>query len=281
MPDDKPKPDKYEAQLAAAVAYLRGNVKWSLVAFGAIGTTLLAGSQLSNLGQFQFDEPRLWWALFFAALALGAASFAVHSAQSVTYAGHVEYSTLAASDRAFVENNRPILEGFADIDALRETYQQCIDKRYLDLRTPGTAPAVLESNETWYAYLDSMHDKVLAYIRYNRIRLQVDRSRKQLTGASIIAAIGLVGFAWAANPAKETPTVLLQAPISEARLALTQAGKETLKPVLGAACTALDQIAVIVLNVTTAGSEVVTAKTKDCPLARFTLNDKLGNLVPP
>jgi hypothetical protein len=94
----------------------------------------------------------------------------------------------------------------------------------------------------------------------------------------MVAAIGLVGFAWAANPQVEQPIVVLKAPASEARLALTVAGKTALAPVLGASCVAIDRIDVIVLTVTTAGSEVVSAKTKDCPVARFTLTDALGKL---
>jgi len=280
MADDKsPKPDKYEIQLTQAVDYLRGNVKWSLVAFGAIGTTLLAGSQLSNLGRFQIDEPRLWAAVLFAVLALGAASYAVRTAQAVAYTGHVEYSQLTQSDYDFIENNRPILEGFDSVAALRETYQRIIAQRYRALMTPGTPATVLESNEHWYAYLDSMNDKILAYIRYNRIRLQVDRSRTELTAASIVAAIGLVGFAWAANPAKDNPTILLKSPASEAALTLTEAGRTTLAPVLGKACTAQSHIEVIVLNVTATSTEVLSLKTKDCPLVRFTMNDALGKLA--
>jgi hypothetical protein len=53
-----PTPDQYETNVAQAVEYLRGNVKWTLIAFGAIGTTLLAGYnyqilvglKLTNLG---------------------------------------------------------------------------------------------------------------------------------------------------------------------------------------------------------------------------------------
>lgn len=279
MADDSAKPDKYEVQLSQAVEYLRGNVKWSLLAFGAIGTTLLAGSQLSSLGKFDVHEPRLWAAVMFAILALGAASYAVRSAQAVAYTGHVEYAQLDESDLAYVNNNKPILEGFDSVAALRQTYEACITKRYHDLLTPGTEPLVLESNEKWYAYLDSMHDKILAYVRYNRIRRQADRSRSQLTAASIAAATGLVGFAWAANPEKAATAVVVSAPISEAQVELNDAGRKALTPLLGESCTKLPRISVLVLNVAATGAEVVTLKSADCASGRFSLTEALGKFV--
>jgi hypothetical protein len=277
--DNNAHPDKYEAQLTQAVDYLRGNVKWTLLAFGAIGTTLLAGSQLSSLGKFQVDDPRLWAAFFFAALALGAASYAVRSALAVAYAGRVEFSHLEAADFAFIADNKPILEGYADVDALRDAYNKIIAKRKRDLMTSGTTEKVLASNQHWYEYLDALCDKVLAYIRYNRIWRQVKRSRSELTVASAVAAIALVGFAWAANPGPETQTVVLQSPASPAKLTLSAAGKVALTPLLGAKCVALPAVDVLLLNVTTAGSEVVTVAGKDCPLARFTLTSTMGRFA--
>ncbi|MBI3704950.1 MAG: hypothetical protein HY244_14150 [Rhizobiales bacterium] len=273
------KSDKYATRLTLAVEHLRGNVKWTLVAFGAIGTTLLAGSQLSNLGKFNYDEPRLWLALLCAMLALGAAAYAVRSASAVAYSGYTELYSLQQSDIEYIEHNNALLEGFANVDALKREYEKAIKTRHRNLMNPNSEPGALADDKIWYFYLDGLVDKVLSYIRYNRIQQQVDRSRTELAAASIVAAIGLVGFAWAANPSAEHATVVLKAPPSEARLALTSAGKTTLAPVLGAPCVALDRIEVIVLSVTTAGSEVITAKTKDCPVARFTLTDALGKLA--
>jgi hypothetical protein len=278
LPDTpEPKQDKYSARLTEAVEQLRGNVKWTLVAFGAIGTTLLAGSQLSNLGKFTYNDPRLWIALLCAIIALGAASFAVYAAQSVASTGYTELNSLAAADIAYVERNNALLEGFKTINAIKKAYEDCIATRHKHL-VEGAAIDVLKSDKSTYLYLDGLVDNVLSYIRYNRVRQQVEGSRRQLTWASIFAAAGLVGFAWAANPASDHGTIVLQAPASLARLTLTEAGKKTLAPMLGATCATLDRIDIIVLNVTTAGSEAITSKTKDCPLVRFTVSDTMGKL---
>jgi hypothetical protein len=99
-----------------------------------------------------------------------------------------------------------------------------------------------------------------------------------LFGASIVAAIALLGFAWAANPKAEQATVILQSPISAAALKLTEQGKAVLSPIVGAQCAAQDHIDVIVLNVATTGSDVLTLKSKNCQLSRFSLTDALGKL---
>jgi hypothetical protein len=273
-------PDQYEASLTQAVEYLRGNVKWTLVAFGAIGTTLLAGSQLSNLGKFEPLNPRLWFAVACAVLALGAASYAVRSALKVAYSGYTELYSLTQADIEYVQHNAALLEGYATFNQLRLAYEQSIATRHAELTAPLKNEEALVSNEIWFGYLDRLIRKVLSYVRYNNIRQQAANSRLELTFASIVAAVALVGFAWAANPkADQSAIVVLKSPASEAALTLTELGKQTLAPVLGAECVAHQPIAVIVLSVGAAESDVISLKTKDCALVRFTIKDTLGKLA--
>jgi hypothetical protein len=281
MPDDDaPKRDKYDLRLTQSVEDLRSNVKWTLVAFGAIGTTLLAGSQLSSLGKFTLAEPRLWGAIVFAITALGAAAYAVSSALKVANAGYVEFSHLDPADVKYVESNDTILQGFKTVDNLKLWYNTVIDERHTCLTHSPADKAAQESYEIWFNYLDGLVDGVVSYIHYNRIRTQSEDSRSQLIRASIVAAVALLGFAWAANPKAESPVVVLTSPPSQATLALSESGKRTLAPLLGTSCIKLDKIDIVLLSVSTAGSEVVTSKTKDCPLTRFTITDNLGKLFP-
>jgi hypothetical protein len=124
-----PKGDRYETSVTQAVEYLRGNVKWTLIAFGAIGTTLLAGSQLSNIGKFQPNEFRLWFAIGCALAALLAAAYAVNSALKVAYAGYTEFFDLGEADRTFVQRNPGLSEGFDTVVALALAYQRCVTAR--------------------------------------------------------------------------------------------------------------------------------------------------------
>lgn len=216
--------------------------------------------------------------MFCALVALGAAAYAVRSALKVAYTGYTEFYGLAQADIDYIQSNRVLLEGFASFNDLKQAYEQCIRIRHREFIAPEKNLLALQSNEIWFGYLDGLVKKILSYVRYNNIRKQAELSRYQLTGASIAAGAALVGFAWAANPKSEPATVVLRAPTSEATLALTDVGKKTLLPLLGPSCTALDHVQVIILNVATTGSEVVSLKTKDCPLARFNINDTLGKL---
>jgi hypothetical protein len=274
------KPDQYETSVTQAVEYLRGNVKWTLVAFGAIGTTLLAGSQLSNLGKFQPLEPRLWFAVACAVLALGAASYAVRSALKVAYSGYTELYGLTQADIDYVQHNAAaLLEGYANFNQLKLAYEQSIATRHAELTAPLKNEEALISNEIWFGYLDGLIRKVLSYVRYNNIRQQAAYSRRELTFASVVAAAALVGFAWAANPkADQSVVVIMKSPASQAALTLTELGKQTLAPILGADCVTHEPINVIVLSLGAAESDLISLKTKDCALARFTIKDTLGKL---
>lgn len=279
MPDDtEAKGSKYDDRLTKSVEDLRSNAKWTLIAFGAIGTTLLAGSQLSSLGKFGLTEPRFIAAVVFALCAMAAATFAVWSASKVANSGYVEFYDLAPSDVAYVQRNAALLEGFATVENLREAYDNAIRARYEGITAAQVDLETFNSNEIWFKYLDGLVDIVVSYIHYDRIRKESDKSRSRLIGSSVVAALSLLGFAWAANPGSEQPTVL-QSPVSAAKLTLSAAGKTALTPVIGEKCAALTSIDVVVLSVTTSGSEVVTLASGDCPVARFTLTNVQGRLT--
>src|SRR5437868_2973628 len=134
MPEgNESKQDKYGPRLKESVEQLRGNVKWTLLAFGAIGTTLLAGSQLSNLGKFHYGDSRLWLALACALIALFAAAYAVNVALKVANTGHVDINRLTAADQDYISNSTGLLGGYASTDQLRQQYLNRIEERFQHL----------------------------------------------------------------------------------------------------------------------------------------------------
>src|SRR3954454_17797218 len=78
--DDKPK-EAPPSPAFAAIERARDLAKWLIVAFGAIGTTLVAGSQLADIGKI--DGWRL--AAAFAGLVLGLVGIAI----AIWYAARV------------------------------------------------------------------------------------------------------------------------------------------------------------------------------------------------
>jgi hypothetical protein len=275
------KPDKYESRLTQSIDNLRGNVKWTLIAFGAIGTILLAGSQLSSIGKFALSDLRLWAAVIFAMVALVAAVCAVGSALSVINTGYVEFDHLDQTDIAYLERNPAMLEGFRSHQNLKQWHDNCISERFEIISNANVNADDFANNTIWFKYLDGLVDAVLSYVQYDRIRKQADKSRTEILWASGIAAVGLLGFAWAANPKDEPATVVLHSPAAEAALTLTDRGRAVLGPVLGGICIKQDKIPVIALSIAPTGSEVLILKSKECNLARFTITDALGKLSNP
>jgi hypothetical protein len=193
--DPNSKPGKYEQRVTQSIDDLRSNAKWALVAFGAIGTTLLAGSQLSNIGKFALNDGRLWMALFCAGIALFAAVVAVRSALNVANTGYVEFDHLDEADNEYVRRNPALLEGFLTTDNLRAWYRLAIKERFETLTQPTVNAEDLDNSEAWLVYLDGVVDNIMSYIRYNRIKEQSDKSRSVLIVAIFIAAIAILGFA--------------------------------------------------------------------------------------
>jgi hypothetical protein len=282
MADDEPASsnNKYDQRITQSVNDLRSNAKWALVAFGAIGTTLLAGSQLSSIGRFTCNDPRLWLALVCAGAALLAAAAAVYVTLRVANAGYTEITDRTAADDQFVAHNPFLLEGFGTVDNLLAWYDAAIDRRFGIMMQDPIPAADLDNIEGWLRYLDGVVDNVTSLIRYNRIKRQSDAAKTVLIAATLIAAIAILGFAWAANPKADQPIVVMQSPTSQARLTLTEEGKRALAPLLGAACVAQDHVDVIVLSLGPSGNDVVSVKSKDCKLARFSVGDTLGKITP-
>jgi len=279
MPDDADsKSNKYDSRITQSIDDLRSNGKWALVAFGAIGTTLLAGSQLSNIGKFSYNDPRLLVALVCGGLALLAASAAVRATLKVANTGYTELSKLCDADKEFLQENPALLEGFGTVDNVMNWYNFAIEQRFEALTQDPVNADDLEISQAWFGYLDGVVDNVASYLRYDRIKRQAEASRATLIDATFVAGLAIFGFVWAANPKSEQATVVLQSPASVAALKLTDQGKIVVAPIIGAKCAGLDKIDVIVLSVATTGSDLVTLKTVDCPLVRFTVTDALGKL---
>jgi hypothetical protein len=272
-------PDKYADRIAESVDLLRGNVRWTLLAFGAIAMTLLAGSQLSNLGHFEWYSIRFLIALTAAAVALAAAAYAVKSVLAVAYAGYTELDNLSQDDIDFINANRPLLEGYSSVDALKQAYNKAISDRYSAFNAMRRDAKVIAGHERWYQYIDRLVDKVLSYVRYNRIRIEADRSRRTLFSASLFAGFSLIIFAWAANPPGESRPKVAQNPPSPAGLELTAQGKTVLALTLGTACVGKAEIAVILLGMADGKLDIITVKSDDCPVARFTVTSEIGHLA--
>lgn len=191
---------------AKSVDAMRATSRWTLAAFAAVGTVLVAGSQLSSIGRFEGDDRRLWVAIFALSLVLGIAGLAVWFVIAVETAGETSLADLvrqdarpSSADAVFLRDNPALLGGFPSVKALDEAYRVAISRRYEAIATGSQED--IDAAQQWVMFLgDVVIFPLLSATRYHRVRCTFDRWAKPIVVAAIVAGIAVGAFAWAANP---------------------------------------------------------------------------------
>jgi hypothetical protein len=215
-PDPAAGPDPLEL----ANQRIRDAAKWLIGSSAAVGAALLAGSQLSNIGRLEVGWPtsvagsRLWVAAAGALLGLTAVVYVIWTGVRLLLPKLVLVRDLAAawdapegSMRAvvgFFRRQPKYLQGFT-------TPAEIIEYRDgLVAQLPGGA-AVRER----IAEADRRITAVEDMANHHALTAEFQHTLRRLLPATACAALGIVAFAWAANPAPKTVT----ADLRNARLA--------------------------------------------------------------
>ena len=255
---------------------LRETIKWLIASFGAIGASLAIGSQISNIGAL--SAGRLWLAVMGALMAFGGILLAIWVSVKVMTGSHVTLGQLVSGrsmrDRShiihfFEVENRPFLETYDTLADLNKEWEKV---------SKG-------NDEAEYKRVGGLAKTIVDIASYELLRSRFDRGLRQIVGGVAVAAVGIVLFAWAANPAEVTSAsgaggtaVVPPAPVL-ASLSLTQQGAETLEAILGADCGPSD-IPVLVVGAPTEGfTDVIALPSSNCEPGRFILTREQGTLV--
>lgn len=198
-----------------SVEAMRATSRWTLAAFAAVGTVLVAGSQLSTIGRFEVNEPRLWVAVAALAVVLGIAGLAVWFVIAVETAGETSLSDLAweeehqsSADAKFLRANAALLGGFPSARALDAAYRAAIQARY-DAIVAGSQDDI-DAAQRWVMYLgDVVIFPLLSALRYHRVRCTFDRWAGRIVILGVIAGLAVGAFTWAANPMTKEETVMI------------------------------------------------------------------------
>lgn len=192
---------------------IRDAAKWLVASAAAVGAAMLAGSQLSSIGELDVGVPdsvehaRLWVAVVGAVLGLAAVVYAIWSAVQILMPKLVLISELddawekppagLAPVVAHFRRNPKYLQGFAspgELIAARES---------LIAGGGGEAAARI-------ADLDQRITAIEDIATHEALKSQFGRALRKLMLATAVAAVGIVAFAWAANPPAGTPTADLR-----------------------------------------------------------------------
>jgi hypothetical protein len=237
----------------AALESLRSAAKWLLTAFAGIAAALAAGLQLTGIGELPATSWRLWVAIAGIATALAALGFMAHSASAILTEDWVTLSTFTDQDVAsqfqdtrgrsrrrfdnvamHIEDNRYELYGHVapDVATLHRRLREATEQIGTSTDPASRGAAVEQAAE-----LRTVAREVVQCANYHAT-LQLFRSMKvRLAWASLVAAVALGAFAYAANPptssdpvdirihpAPTTPcSTLPSATVSSKRLGVTRA----------------------------------------------------------
>jgi hypothetical protein len=213
--DKKPSADPF----SSAVDQMHATAKWVIGIFGAIGAVLVAGTQLSSMGQLAYNDERLGIAVLAFAVGLISVGFVIWHAARVLTEGHVtrdflERASYTASDCLDINEYasgysiNALLKGYDDDIKARNTLYDADRERDL---TPNEIEQVKELNGR-IQYLGGAVRQLAAAAHYNEVCKLFRSAIRTIFIAGAIGAIAMGIFAWAVNPPTPKDTTPSPAP---------------------------------------------------------------------
>ncbi|WP_305789308.1 pentapeptide repeat-containing protein [Symbioplanes lichenis] len=201
---------------------IRDAAKWLVASSAAVGAAMLAGSQLSDIGELppalpdSVEHARLWVAVLGAVLALTSVVFAIWTAVRILLPQLIHLSDLAeawdAPGRAMApvvqqfRRNPKYLQGFPAPAELARRREELVRQQREEAAEPTDPARVVAA----IADVDERITAVEDIATHEALKTQFGRAMRRFVAAAAIAATGIVAFAWAANPPDKTPVADLR-----------------------------------------------------------------------
>lgn len=306
-------PPSQENPFATGNQQVRTAATWFIGALAAVATVLLAGVQLTSVGQLTWeDNPGRLSAAGVAALAaIGSVIYAIYRMSTVFAPLSTQMSDVAAevanpknSLAKLVNEDSGFLGGYPSFEELRA---ELVERR-TKLKTANTdvgkfeaaldtasdvagrraaevalqrAQAKVARREERVAELRRPINRLAQILGHQQVTQRFVDARTAVLVCAGITAAAVVIFAYAANPPKPEAAVTPAAPSRPVpvNLILTAQGASELSALLGAACTrqALSGTPGVLLSRTASADDVIILGTGSCPVLRVTLESRLGH----
>ena len=228
-------------RLEAKDNQIREAAKWLVASFAAVGAALIAGSQLSSIGELPVCRPdsiecsRLWIAMAGAVASLLGVVWAVWTGVGLLAPLRLQLSDLKKQWRPgtpifdYFQANQSQLQGFAnpeDMEAQIIEASATFDRLNAELAASEGArrealDKELDDADLLFKDILGRSDDVVTIANHvEYVHFFRGRALMRLFAAAAIAAVGIVAFAWAANPAESPNSAALRgADLSGANLA--------------------------------------------------------------
>lgn len=260
MTDAEPHEDPGGVQ--AAVNRYRDLAKYLIGVFAAVAGLLLAGTQLTSVGMLTWDheKTRVIAAALGLIVALGAVVRVIALALKVLRPIEISVSDVEAdaSLKAYVESRPTALGGAGTLARVRQMAN-------LSLLSD-------EERARWAAVLDN----ALATAALKRARDSFEGAWRGMLVAGVFGAAGIVAFAWAANPPKNSSaTSIVNPQPALVTVHLTHDGMAALRPPLGSGCDE-SMLRALVIGGSQDAPDIVTLPEHACRSIRLVLSSELG-----
>jgi uncharacterized protein YjbI with pentapeptide repeats len=228
------------APFEAPMQRIRDAAKWLIGAAAAVGAALIAGSQLSSIGQLAVGG-RLATALLGVLLALLSVVAAIWTAVEILLPVGVTLQDLnerwadsKGADVKFLRANpKQLGEDYETPGDLSKARSAAWDERNRTLgefenanrRTRSAKKEAFDDAQSEFQRIDGHVRMVLHTAQYQLLQDRFNKALKKLLAAASAAAVGIVVYAWAANPPAERAVdaslngvILRNADLRDARL---------------------------------------------------------------
>jgi hypothetical protein len=280
-----------ESPALAAIDRLGEVAKWLVAAFAAIGTSLVAGSQLSEIGEL--EGLRLFWAFLGIASALLGVALAIWVTVKVLMPQHASLARLARDEEKsaageLVKEDPDLLMGHGKkISELEASHDRALKAEseawdQYDANPTDETRAAVDRAVAERKRIDDAVQTFLPIALYAEVRDKFRAALAAMFAGALLAAAGIALFAWAAHPEEEksepsAEPAAAKIPI-EVELSLSDDGKNALGSRIGRACDT-GRVRALAIGGEPAALDVVTMPTAKCSTVHFTLTDELGTAV--
>jgi hypothetical protein len=280
----------------AGIDRLRETAKWLIGAYAAVGAAIIAGLQLTSLGKVE-SHTRFWIGAIAVAVALIAVVAGISKIATVLAPVKVEAADLGLGSDAekLVQATPTLLKGqAASLVELQSEYETALSEFqgrraaargvFGDPAERTAAEAAAEEARSRMMALFGPLDGMRKLVLFEKVQRRYDDAKHVLGVAVVVIIVGVITFAWAANPSEESqeqakarqhgPTLeapsLVTVSVSKIRPSLA-----VLRKRLGTNCN-LSEVRALIVGGTAAAPEVVTLPDGYCKIERFTASENIG-----
>jgi hypothetical protein len=293
--------------LSGSAGRIRETTKWIIAGFAAIGALLVAGTQLSSIGDVDWTSQRGAAAMGGGVVAVVGISLAVWHASRVLTAGPIALADVTESRasktvRKLIDDNVSLRAGFPNVTSLQIEYNRAVQDRTAAAKalfrppTPTAGPpspttvapaSAATSRQQFrnatneYRFLDGAVALLLRNASELEVRQQFTSARPWLFAGALLAAVGIGFFTWGINPpasSDNAPRTVTLAPLDVITVSLTPEGARLLGADLGSGCD-IQRLRIAVPRGITDAVEAISVPDGACNAVRFRLDAATGTII--